>query len=337
MGEKKRTSFFVDTAEITVQGGKGGDGVIHFRREKYVPKGGPDGGDGGDGGNIYALGNEHLKTLLDFSYKTYYKAEDGKPGGKRKSKGKKGKDVIIEVPLGTVFYDAITKEVIGEILYHGQKLLLAKGGRGGRGNARFATPTNRTPRIREEGMPGEKKRIKLELKYIADIGLVGFPNSGKSTLLKALTGNDVKSANYPFTTLTPNLGVFKNERSQKIILCDLPGIIEGASEGRGLGLQFLRHIERTKHLIFVIDASKENPEEDFRKLLLELGKYNPILLEKDRIVVLNKIDLAPEAKKLVIPEEKVYHISALTGENMEKVMEVIEKWLSLKETQEKTI
>ena len=335
MGEKNRTSFFVDVAEITVEGGRGGDGVIHFRREKYIPKGGPDGGDGGDGGNVYAVGNEHLRTLLDFTYKSYYKAEDGKPGGRRRSKGKKGKDVNIQVPLGTVFYDKDKNSVIGEILHHGQRLLLAKGGKGGRGNARFATPTQRTPRIREEGKKGEKKHIKLELKYLADIGLVGFPNSGKSTLLKAITGNKVKSANYPFTTLTPNLGVFKNEKSQEIILCDLPGIIEGASEGRGLGLAFLRHIERTKYLIFVIDASGKNPKDDFKKLLRELEKYNIALLEKERIVVFNKIDLLDDISGLVIPGERVYHISALLGKNVEKVMEVIDKWLNHKINQEK--
>ncbi len=335
MGEKNRTSFFVDVAEITVEGGRGGDGVIHFRREKYIPKGGPDGGDGGDGGNVYAVGNEHLRTLLDFTYKSYYKAEDGKPGGRRRSKGKKGKDVNIQVPLGTVFYDKDKNSVIGEILHHGQRLLLAKGGKGGRGNARFATPTQRTPRIREEGKKGEKKHIKLELKYLADIGLVGFPNSGKSTLLKAITGNKVKSANYPFTTLTPNLGVFKNEKSQEIILCDLPGIIEGASEGRGLGLAFLRHIERTKYLIFVIDASGKNPKDDFKKLLRELEKYNIALLEKERIVVFNKIDLLDDISGLVIPGERVYHISALLGKNVEKVMEVIDKWLNHKINKEK--
>ncbi len=335
MGERKRTSFFVDVVDITVEGGKGGDGVIHFRREKYVPRGGPDGGDGGDGGNVYAIGNEHLKTLLDFTYKTSYRAEDGLPGGKRKARGKKGKDITIQVPPGTVFYDRETGQVIGEILKHGQKILLARGGKGGRGNARFATPTQRTPRKRELGKPGEKRKLRLELKYLADIGLVGFPNSGKSTLLRALTGNRVKSANYPFTTLTPNLGVYKNEKAEKIILCDLPGIIEGASQGRGLGLTFLRHIERTKHLIFVIDASSKNPLDDFEKLKEELKKYNPKLLEKDRIVVFNKIDLVEEKKRLVIPDERVYHISALTGENIEKIREVIKEWLNLRNLEEK--
>ncbi len=336
MGEKKRTSFFVDVVDITVEGGKGGDGVIHFRREKYVPKGGPDGGDGGSGGNVYAVGNEHLKTLLDFTYKSYYKAEDGLPGGKRKARGRKGKDIIIQVPLGTVFYDRETGEVIGEIVEHGQKLLLARGGKGGRGNARFATPTQRTPRKRELGKPGEKRRLRLELKYLADIGLVGFPNSGKSTLLRSITGNRVKSASYPFTTLTPNLGVFRNEKAEKIILCDLPGIIEGASSGRGLGLTFLRHIERTRHLIFVVDASREHPVDDFYKLLNELKNYNPALLEKDRIVVFNKIDLVKDKSHLVIPGERVYHISALKGENIEKITEVINKWLKLKNPMEKT-
>ncbi len=336
MGEKKRTSFFVDVVDITVEGGKGGDGVVHFRREKYVPKGGPDGGDGGNGGNVYAIGNEHLKTLLDFVYKTHYKAEDGKPGGRRKAKGAKGKDVIIQVPLGTVFYDKNEGRILGEILQNGQKLLLARGGKGGRGNARFATPTNRAPKTRELGKPGQKRRLKLELKYLADIGLVGFPNSGKSTLLKALTGNKVKSANYPFTTLTPNLGVYRNEKAEQIILCDLPGIIEGASKGKGLGLTFLRHIERTKYLVFVIDASSQNPVDDFEKLKKELESYNPSLLLKERIVVFNKIDLLGEIKHLAIPGEKVYHISALTGENLDKIMEVIKEWLNLRNLLERT-
>lgn len=336
MGEKKRTSFFVDVVEITVEGGKGGDGIVHFRREKYVPRGGPDGGDGGDGGNVYAIGNEHLKTLLDFTYKSYYRAEDGLPGGKKKAKGKKGKDVTIQVPLGTIFYDSSSQKIIGEIIKHGQKILLAKGGRGGRGNARFATPVQKTPRKKELGKPGEKRRIRLELKYIADIGLVGFPNSGKSTLLRAITGNRVKSANYPFTTLTPNLGVYKNDKSEKIILCDLPGIIEGASSGKGLGLTFLRHIERTTYLIFVIDASSPHPLDEFRKLKQELEKYNPKLLEKERIIVFNKIDLVTDKSHLVIPDERVYHISALTGENLKTIMEVISQWLKHKSQVEMT-
>ena len=322
-----RKSSFVDFARIRVQAGKGGDGIIHFRREKYVPRGGPDGGDGGPGGNVYLVGERSLKTLLDFKYKKIFRAEDGKDGGPSRRAGRKGKDIYIKVPLGTVVRDEITGEYLGEIIEHGQKLLVAKGGRGGKGNARFATPTLRAPRIRETGEEGEERFLTLELKLIADVGLVGFPNAGKTTLLKALSGSSGKIAPYPFTTLTPNLGMVKDDLIFAVV--DIPGIIEGAHEGRGLGLQFLRHIERTRLLLFVIDATSDDPLKDYLSLIEEIESYNPEILKKPKLVALNKIDLL-EGRNLdfKIDDVDVYKVSALKGIGIEELKGGIKKWLS---------
>lgn len=323
-----RKSSFVDLVKIRVKAGKGGDGIIHFRREKYVPRGGPDGGDGGNGGNVYLIGEKSLKTLLDFKYKRIFRAEDGKDGGPSRRTGRKGKSVFIKVPLGTVVRDEITGEYLGEVIEHGQKLLVARGGRGGKGNARFATPTLRAPRIREKGEEGEEKFLILELKLIADVGLVGYPNAGKTTLLKALSGSSGKIAPYPFTTLTPNLGMVKDEYETVFAVVDIPGIIEGAHEGRGLGLQFLRHTERTKILLFVIDVTSPNPLGDFQSLLEEIKLYNKKILEKPIIVALNKIDLV-DANDLDfnIKDVEVYKISALKGTGIEELKGGIKKWL----------
>ncbi len=321
--------WFIDRVRITVEAGKGGDGLVHFHREKYRPRGGPDGGDGGRGGHVYLVGDPGLKTLLDFKYKHHFKAEDGRPGGPNNRTGRKGRDLLIRVPLGTVVYDDLENRVIGEILKPGQRLLVARGGRGGRGNARFATPTRRAPRIAEPGEPGEVRHLRLELKLLADIGLVGLPNAGKSTLLRALTGAEARVADYPFTTITPNLGLYQDE-TWRITLVDIPGLIEDAHKGRGMGVDFLRHIERTRGLVFVLDIT-QNPQEAYKILKREMAAYNPALLEKPRLVVLNKIDLVenPEAVKFQAePGVPVYRVSALTGEGLEDLKGGLRKWAS---------
>lgn len=336
MGTKEAKRHFVDKVKIRVIAGKGGDGMIHFHREKFMPRGGPDGGDGGDGGSVYLVGDPNLMTLLDFKYKRIFKAENGRPGGPNNRKGRKGKDIFIRVPLGTVVYDDITGEVIGEITKPGQKLLVAKGGKGGRGNARFATPERRTPRIAEPGTEGEERWLRLELKLIGDVGLVGFPNAGKTTLLRALSGAKGKVAEYPFTTVVPNLGVLKTEDFLSFVLVDVPGIIEGAHLGRGMGLEFLRHIERTKLIIFVLDAT-DRPQDRYEKLKSELKAYNPELLQRPRIVVLNKWDLVKDENSVKFRAEddvEVYKISALLGWGIRELRGGIERWLQrLKEAE----
>jgi len=320
-----KKGFFVDYVKIKVKGGKGGNGCISFRREKYVPKGGPDGGDGGDGGSVYLEGDENLMTLLDYKYKRFYKAGRGEHGKGKNMHGKKGEDIVLKVPLGTVVKDAKTGEILGEILEHRQKLLVARGGKGGRGNTHFVSPTNRAPRICEKGEEGEEREIILELKMLSDVAIVGLPNSGKSTLLNKLTGTHAKTASYPFTTLTPNLGIQKDARLRKYTICDVPGIIEGASKGKGLGLQFLRHIERARILVFLIDGTSENPEKEYNTLLKELENYNPLLLKKKKILVLNKKDL----KEFKNPfKNEALEISAKTGEGLDLLKQKIEETLN---------
>ncbi len=281
---------FVDHVLIDVAAGAGGDGCISFRREKFVPKGGPNGGNGGNGGSVYLIGDKGLQTLADLEYKCNYKAQRGQHGKGQNCYGKAAEDIYIKVPLGTDVYDAETDRVIGEVLSPKQTLLVAQGGRGGRGNTTFMTPTNRAPRVREKGYTGEIRKLKLVLRMIADIGLVGLPNAGKSTLLSQLTSAQPKIADYPFTTLTPNLGVLKTDL-QTITVADMPGIIEGASTGKGLGVQFLRHIERTKILIYIIDITQKNPLNDLETIRNEISTYNPEILKKEQILVFNKIDL----------------------------------------------
>jgi GTP-binding protein len=317
---------FVDLVKIIVKAGKGGNGLVHFLREKYKPFGGPDGGDGGDGGNVYAIGDRSLKTLLDFKYKRIYEAEDGKNGGPNNRTGRKGRDLYIKVPLGSVFYDEETGKYLGEITEEGQTLLLARGGKGGRGNTRFATPTNRAPRIAEEGTEGEQRTIRIELKLLADVGIVGLPNAGKTTLLNALVGTAAKTADYPFTTLTPNLGVYDEGEGPRFVLVDIPGIIKDAHKGKGLGLAFLRHIERTRVLLILLDASQNNLEEQYRTIMEELSSYKPELLKKPRIVAVNKIDLVPTPPSLNVDEE-VYYISALKRIGLEELKRGIERCL----------
>ncbi len=326
--------MIVDYAEIVVKAGRGGNGAITFRREKYVPKGGPSGGNGGNGGNVWIESNPNLNTLLDFNYKRFYKAEDGKPGEASLRDGRYGEDIRIFVPVGTIVRDKETKRILHDFKVPYDKYIVARGGRGGKGNSNFATPTHRTPRKAESGKPGEEKKIILELKLIADIGFVGFPNAGKSTLISAISEARPKIADYPFTTLEPNLGIVRYKEYNSFTVADIPGIIEGAHEGRGLGLKFLRHIERTKVLCFLIDSTSENPKNDFQVLINELKAYSRALVKKKKILAFSKCDLIDEEKrselKKVRPRKGNYGpviFSAVTGENKNELLDVF--WESL--------
>lgn len=321
--------MFIDIAKINLKAGKGGDGAVAFRREKYEPSGGPFGGDGGNGGNIVLYADEGIRTLMDFRYRPHYKAENGENGRTKKQFGKKGEDLILKVPVGTLIKDADTEQVIIDMKSHGQTFIIAKGGRGGRGNAKFATATRQAPRFAEPGTKGEERWVILELKLIADVGLVGFPNVGKSTILSILSEAKPKIANYHFTTLKPNLGVVFVESGKSFVMADIPGLIEGAHEGVGLGHDFLRHVERTRILVHVLDASGlegRNPIEDFYKINEELVKYNPKLSEKPQIIVANKMDIS-ESKEWInkIKDElepkdyKVYPISAATTAGIDEL------------------
>lgn len=285
---------FFDHATIYLKAGDGGNGVVSFRREKFVNNGGPDGGDGGRGGSIYLVCDPTLNTLLNFQHKRKYQADSGKNGGRKQQSGKSGDDLEIGVALGTVVRDADTDEVLGDITEKNQRLLIVKGGRGGRGNQHFASSRNQAPRIADKGTPGEERNIALELKLIADIGIVGVPNAGKSTFLAAVSAARPKIANYPFTTLSPNLGVADLGEYRTVVLADIPGLIEGAHMGAGLGFAFLRHIQRTRVLIHLLDGVAANPMGDFDQILTELALFDESLLQKPMIVALNKMDL-PEA------------------------------------------
>ena len=281
---------FADYAKIYVTAGKGGDGSAHFRREKFIPKGGPDGGDGGKGGSIMLKGNENLNTLLDLRYKKYIKAKRGEHGMKSRKTGAGGENIILEVPLGTVAYDAETKERLGEITEFNEELVIAEGGKGGLGNWHFKSATNQTPQFAQEGKVGEERIVELELKLIADVGLVGFPNAGKSTLLAALSEAKPKIGDYPFTTLEPNLGVVKFSDFRSFVMADIPGIIEEAHQGKGLGIQFLRHIERNNVLLFMV-ASDTDILYEYEALVNELKAYRSDLLDKPRVLAITKMDL----------------------------------------------
>ena len=285
---------FVDYVKLTVKSGKGGRGSTHLRREKYVPKGGPDGGDGGDGGNIIVVGDSNLWTLQSFRFKKHFKAGNGGDGSGSKKSGLSGKNIIIKVPLGTIVKDSITEKTILEINEDKEQIVLLRGGKGGLGNYHFKSPTNQTPRYSQSGLPGEELQITLELKVLADVGLVGFPNAGKSTLLSALSDAKPKIADYEFTTLKPNLGIVSMSDYRSFVMADIPGIIEGASEGRGLGHYFLRHIERNSILLYIIPVDSKNVKKDFMVLKKELIKYNPELADKDFIIAFSKSDLMDE-------------------------------------------
>jgi len=326
---------FIDEVKIKVKAGKGGDGCVAFRREKGVPKGGPSGGDGGKGGDIIFIGNKNMRTLIDFYYQQFLRAENGRPGSGNNKKGKDGENLDVFVPCGTVIKEVENNEekILGEILKDGERIVVAKGGIGGKGNTNFKSSTNQAPRIATKGKQGEEKELKLELKLIADVGIVGYPNAGKSTLISKISNARVKIADYPFTTLIPNLGVVKLNNFRSFVVADIPGIIEGASEGKGLGIKFLRHIERTKILLHLIDLSQSDIIEKYCKLREELKKYSEKLAEKEEIIVGNKIDLDIAKENVKILKEnfnEVYFISALTGEGLKELIEVIWKKLERK-------
>lgn len=309
--------MLVDEATIHIKAGKGGDGAVSFRREKYVPRGGPDGGDGGRGGDIVFVCTNSVDTLFDYSRLKDYKAENGYAGKKTRKHGKDGSDLILRVPPGTVFYDG--KQKIVDLKKEGDDFIVAHGGKGGLGNDHFKTATNQTPREFTAGKPGEERDLKLVLKLIADVGIIGLPNAGKSTLISAISHAKPKVADYPFTTLEPVLGVATYDKKQ-IILADVPGLIEGASQGRGLGHKFLRHIERTKLLLHLIDATSEDPQKDYRTVRGELEKFSKELAQKPEIIVLSKTDLVNDDKKL--PDFKYdLAISAATGKGIKKLLQ----------------
>lgn len=324
---------FVDEASIRVEAGDGGNGVASFRREKYIPKGGPDGGDGGDGGSVYLLADSGLNTLVDFRHMRRHKAERGQNGMGRNCTGRSGEDLYVRVPVGTRVSDEDTQETIGELLKHEQKLLVAKGGFHGIGNARFKSSTNRTPRQFTSGTEGEKRQLQLELILLADIGLLGMPNAGKSSFISRVSSARPKVADYPFTTLYPNLGVVSVGESRSFVVADIPGVIEGASDGAGLGLQFLKHLDRTRLLLHLVDVAPMDesidPAEEVRKIAAELDKYSPDLAERERWLVLNKVDLIDddeiESRKHKLLAEldwkgPVFTISAVTGEGTKELI-----------------
>ncbi|HBH06481.1 MAG TPA: GTPase ObgE [Flavobacteriales bacterium] len=299
---KEQASNFVDYVKIFAKSGNGGAGSAHLRREKFVPKGGPDGGDGGRGGHIMLKGNEQLWTLLHLKYRKHIKAEHGANGGKQRSTGRDGTDIILEVPLGTIAKDAETDQVLFEITEHGEEQVLLKGGRGGLGNFHFKSATNQTPRYAQPGEEGKEGWHVLELKVLADVGLVGFPNAGKSTLLSVLSAAKPEIADYAFTTLQPNLGVVSYRDDRSFVMADIPGIIEGASQGKGLGLRFLRHIERNPVLLFMIPADTEDIGKEYETLLKELEQYNPELTDKNRILAITKSDLLDDELQMEVEQ-----------------------------------
>ena len=294
---------FVDYVKMHITSGKGGQGSAHLRREKYIPKGGPDGGDGGRGGHIILRGNPNLWTLYHLKFKRHYKAGYGGAGSKQTSTGADGEDVIVEVPLGTVVRDSETQHIILEITEDGQEFIIARGGKGGLGNDHFKSSTNQTPRYAQPGLDGVEVDITLELKVLADVGLVGFPNAGKSTLLSVVTAAKPKIANYEFTTLKPNLGIVKYRDHQTFVMADIPGIIEGAAEGKGLGHYFLRHIERNSTLLFLIPADADDIKKQYDILLDELRRYNPEMLDKDRLIAISKCDMLDEELQAEMKQE----------------------------------
>lgn len=331
--------MFIDTAKIFVKSGKGGDGAISFRREKYIAFGGPDGGDGGKGGNVVLVVDPNMTTLLDFTYKRKYKSEPGGNGAGSKCFGKNGKDLHIKVPMGTIVKDAETDKIMADLSKPEDSYIVAKGGRGGKGNCRFTTPTRQAPDFAEPGMPEEERWIKLELKLLADVGLIGFPNVGKSTLLSVVSKARPKIANYHFTTLKPNLGVVSIEGVNNFVIADIPGIIEGASEGVGLGLDFLRHVERTRVLIHVVDISSvegRDPYEDFLKINEELKRYSIKLYDRPQIIAANKSDMLFDEEKFEefktkvekLGFNKVFKISAATKQGVDPLMKEAARLLS---------
>lgn len=321
---------FIDEAKIYVKSGAGGRGCISFRREKYVPHGGPNGGDGGNGGDVVIITNENMSSLLDHRYKQHYKAKRGEHGKGKDMHGKNGDTLYIPVPVGTIVRDFETGEVLGDLTQKDEALLVAKGGRGGKGNARFATSTNQAPKIAEPGGEAQERTLLLELKLLADVGIIGFPNAGKSTLISRISAARPKIADYPFTTLVPNLGVVSYGDGKTFVIADIPGIIEGAYEGAGLGIQFLRHVERTKILIHLLDlspATGRDPIDDYETLNRELAAYSPELSKKPQIVAPNKIDITESREKLKEVKKyfdkmriTIYPVSSATGEGLKELV-----------------
>ena len=319
--------MFIDHATIFVRSGNGGNGIIHWRREKYVPKGGPDGGNGGKGGDVIFRADSQLNTLLDFRYKKKFIANNGNPGEGSNKEGRSATAVVIKVPAGTIVRDHATKEILADLVENDDEVIIARGGKGGKGNWMFRSPTNQAPRICTPGEPGEEFTLDLELKLLADIGLVGFPNAGKSTLISTISAAKPKIADYPFTTLVPNLGMVYYKESKSFVVADIPGLIKGAHEGKGLGIQFLRHIERTKVLVYLIDCTSESIKEDFLTLTNELKSFKNDLPKKKSIIVLTKSDIASTEiikgiKKLRFPKGVPVHtISAATGDGIPALLD----------------
>lgn len=324
---------FVDEADIRVEAGKGGNGCVSFRREKYIPFGGPDGGDGGDGGSVYVVADESLNTLVDLRYQRAFRAESGQQGMGRNMTGKGGTDLTLPLPIGTIVYDKDTGETLADLTEIGQRVKIAQGGFHGLGNTRFKSSTNRAPRQSTNGTPGEVRNLHLELKVLADVGLLGLPNAGKSTLIRAVSSAKPKVADYPFTTLYPNLGVVRLEAHRSFVIADIPGLIEGAAEGAGLGIQFLKHVSRTLLLLHLVDVAPydgSDPVESVRIIERELGKFSEELLGRERWLVLNKVDLLPEDEREAICNDiierlgwngPIYRIAALAREGTERLMQ----------------
>lgn len=338
---------FVDEVTIRVAAGKGGDGCASFRREKFVPRGGPDGGDGGDGGSVYLVADSHINTLIEFRFQRSHRAENGSNGQSRQCTGKGGDDLYVKVPVGTVVYDVDTDDMLGDLVSEGQQLCVAKGGFHGLGNTRYKSSINRTPRQTSKGTPGEQRALRLELKLLADVGLLGLPNAGKSTLIRAVSSAKPKVANYPFTTLHPNLGVVRVDTIHSFVIADIPGLIEGAHEGAGLGVQFLRHLARTRILLHVVDAAPvdgSDPVEAIQSIVRELEKYSEELGNKPRWLVLNKMDTLLEDEQEQICADiikrlnwqgPVYRISALDKQGTAPLcFDINEYLMSLPEREE---
>lgn len=322
--------MFIDRAKIKIKAGDGGNGKVSFHREKYISAGGPDGGDGGKGGDVILIADESLRTLIDFKYKRKYAAESGEDGGAGNCSGKSGKDMVIKVPPGTLVKDEITGRILADLTKSDQRVVIAKGGKGGAGNQHFATPTRQAPSFAKAGNPGDEYQVELELKLIADVGLVGFPNAGKSTILSVVSAATPKIADYPFTTLEPNLGVVSLDKGNSFVLADIPGLIEGAHEGVGLGHEFLRHVERTKILLHVVDVAAvdgREPLSDFETINAELRQYNPKLADRPQVIAANKVDLPDGRENLDSFQKaveakgyKVFPISAATNGGMKELM-----------------
>ena len=336
---------FIDETVIEVHAGKGGDGSASFRREKFVPRGGPDGGDGGRGGSILAIADRNINTLVDYRFARIHRARNGEPGRGSDCNGRSAEDIVLRMPLGTVVCDSETKEIIADLAAHEQKALLAKGGDGGRGNLNFKSSTNRAPRQFTRGMPGESRKLKLELKVLADVGLLGMPNAGKSTFIRAVSAARPKVADYPFTTLHPNLGVVRVDQNRSFVVADIPGLIEGAAEGAGLGHQFLRHLQRTRLLLHLVDVAPFDPSTDpvaeARAIVNELRKYDEALYGKPRWLALNKADLVPAAERAAVTQKFIadfgwegrsFIISALTGEGCKELTYAIMEYLEQNRT-----